>query len=90
MRVVLEELTFGCTNAIRSSSETSLTSHAISRVMAKEAACEIRIRAERKAGELLREMKENGQRQTGGGDQKSLSRAPTVILPDMGRGSHIA
>ena len=36
-------------------------------------ATEIRLRAERRCGELLREMAQNGERHTGGGDQKSGS-----------------
>lgn len=51
---------------------------------AEHKACEIRIRAERKAGELLREMKENGARHSGRGDQKSESRPPTPKISDFG------
>lgn len=43
-----------------------------------------RIRAERRAGELLKETKESGQRHKGHGDQKSESRHTTPKLPDFG------
>jgi hypothetical protein len=52
---------------------------------AERKACEIRIRAERKAGSMLREMKQNGTRHNGkGGDQKSPSRPPTPTLATLG------
>jgi hypothetical protein len=47
-------------------------------------AAEIRVRAERRAGELLREMAETGTRHSGRGDQKSESRPPTPKLSDLG------
>jgi len=51
---------------------------------AERKACEIRIRAERKAGELLREMKENGMRRIAadGRPKEKASDAPT--LTDLG------
>lgn len=48
-------------------------------------AIKIRLRAERRAGELLREAKENGTREKRGGDRKSKSRNVTLIsLADLG------
>jgi len=44
----------------------------------------IRLRAERRAGELLRGMKETGTRHAGHGDQKSESRDTTPKLSDLG------
>jgi hypothetical protein len=53
---------------------------------AERKATEIRIRAERRAGELLRDMKQTGQRKGDGGKQTQLSRGTTVAptLSDLG------
>lgn len=46
--------------------------------------CEIRIRAERRAGQLLKETAKNGQRRSGHGNQKAESRQSTPKLADHG------
>jgi len=47
-------------------------------------ACEIRLRAERKAGELLKVMEAKGERQKRGGDRKGKSKSPAGTLKDLG------
>ena len=51
-----------------------------------DCAIDIRLRAERRAGELLIEMKEHGERETRGGDRRTKSRTATLIpkLADIG------
>src|SRR5262249_41876341 len=49
-----------------------------------EHATDIRMRAERRAGELLKQMGERGERHSGHGDQKSGSQATTPKLEDLG------
>jgi spore cortex formation protein SpoVR/YcgB (stage V sporulation) len=51
---------------------------------AERKATEIRVRAERRAGELLRSMKESGQRHTGHGDQIAESTGAIPLLSDLG------
>lgn len=51
---------------------------------AERQAAQIRIRAERKAGQLLTEMKQSGQRQNGRGSKKAESRHTTPQLKDLG------
>jgi hypothetical protein len=47
-------------------------------------ATEIKVRAERKAGQLLDDTKKNKQRQSGHGDQKSGSQNATPTLAELG------
>lgn len=46
-------------------------------------ATEIRLRAERRAGELLHDLKRNKQREAKGGDRKSKSNKATLIQPKL-------
>lgn len=54
---------------------------------AEHQAHEIRVRAERKAGELLKQMKKTGERQPQGGNHgnqyKKVAKSPAAILPDL-------
>ena len=52
-------------------------------VMQNDAA-EVKIRAERCGGQLLVDMKANGQRHSGSGDHKAKSRDVTSKLADLG------
>lgn len=47
-------------------------------------AAEIRLRAERRAGELLREMKERGERDPGGRGPRKVESSRATQLPDLG------
>jgi len=51
---------------------------------AERQACEIWLRVERKAGQLMRQMAKAHQRHSGRGDQKSGSQAATPTLADLG------
>lgn len=51
---------------------------------AERRACEIRLRAERKAGVLLKQAEEAGQRAGRGGDRKSESKSCGTTLNDLG------
>ena len=51
-------------------------------------ATEIKVRAERKCGELLRASAENGERSKQGGDRKSKSHDATLKLDDLGIDKH--
>lgn len=53
-------------------------------VEAERRACEIRLRAERKVGQLLKEMAKSGERSSQGGDRKSKSPDATLKLADLG------
>ncbi len=49
-----------------------------------EQATDIRLRSERRTGQLLREMGERGDRAQGGGDRRSGSQSATPKLEDLG------
>lgn len=51
---------------------------------AERQACNIRLRAERRVGQMLRDMNANGERHSGRGDQKTESQRDTPKLSDMG------
>lgn len=51
---------------------------------AERLAINVRLRAERRCGVLLKEMKANGERASGHGDQKSGSKPSTPNLDDLG------
>jgi hypothetical protein len=53
---------------------------------AERKAAEIRLRAERRAGQLLREMKQRGERQDRGDNRRKMSNGATsqITLPDLG------
>jgi hypothetical protein len=53
-------------------------------VDAESKCAEIRVRAERRTGELLKETAATGQRERRGGDRRSKSRQPTLKLADYG------
>ncbi len=44
---------------------------------------EIKLRAERRAGEILIKMKDSGERESRGGDKKSKSQPTTMKLDDL-------
>jgi len=50
---------------------------------AQNHAAEIKLRAQRRAGEILDHMKDTGERQTEGGDRKSLLQDETMIPPTL-------
>ena len=50
---------------------------------AQNHAAEIKLRAQRRAGEILDHMKNTGERQTEGGDRKSLLQDETMIPPTL-------
>jgi phage N-6-adenine-methyltransferase len=52
--------------------------------LAERQVAEIRVRAERRCGELLKEMEKNGERHSEHGSRKSVSEAPTRTLDDLG------
>lgn len=51
---------------------------------AERRACEIRLRAERKAGQLLQAMQAAGDRESRGGDRRSETKSSGTTLKDLG------